>query len=281
MSKIHTELEEVKQRKVTFEGDEFKFTTGEKRTRCRKVFLVAKMSGKKTGKPGEEQIKRMKEKVNDLLRVEKGVDGVRPFARVAEVKNEGASGDPNESRWLLECVHTDEERVRIRKVMGTQLAAVCEVEGVKLGHHFTNEMNPNSVVMVIPEGLGEGPELSDRIKAGNPDIQLTPRWPEKVKNTKTKWRVEVRTTTEARRLVQQGIVKVGDKTCPVELFREGPRDAMSPKGVPKGPKYGTTTSAPQQRIGTFAAVAEASKNCEEGWREVPDRRKTPKIQGWG
>ena len=97
MSKIHTELEEVKQRKVTFESDEFKFTTGEKRTRCRKVFLVVKMLGKKIGKPVEEQIKRMKEKVNDLLRVEKGMDGARPFARVAEVKNEGAWGDPNES----------------------------------------------------------------------------------------------------------------------------------------------------------------------------------------
>ena len=65
MSKIHAELEEAKQRKITFEGDEFKFTTGEKRTRCRKVFLVVKMSGKKIGKPGEEQIKWMKEKVND------------------------------------------------------------------------------------------------------------------------------------------------------------------------------------------------------------------------
>ena len=135
------------------------------------------------------------------MRVEKGVDGVRPFARVAEVKSEGAWGDPNESRWLLEGVHIDEERVRIRKVMGTQLAAVCEVEGVKLGQHFTNEMNPNSVVIVIPEDSGEGPELSDRIKAGNLDIQLTLRWPEKVKNTKTKWRVQVRTTTEAHRLV--------------------------------------------------------------------------------
>ena len=68
MSRVHAELEEAKQRKVTFEGDEFKFTTGEKRTRCRKVFLVAKMSGKKTGKPGEEQIKRMKDKVNEIGR---------------------------------------------------------------------------------------------------------------------------------------------------------------------------------------------------------------------
>ena len=42
-----------------------------------------------------------------------------------------------------------------------------------------------------------------------------------------------------------------------------------------------TTTAPQQRIGTFAAVAGASGNCEEGWREVPDSRKTLKTEGWG
>ena len=92
--------------------------------------------------------------------------------------------------------------MRIRKVMGTQLAAICKVEGVKLGHHFTNKINVNSIVIVISEGSGKGPELSDRIKAGNPNIQLTPKWPEKVKNTKTKWRVEVRTMTEVCRLVQ-------------------------------------------------------------------------------
>ena len=38
MSRVHAELEDAKQRKLTFEGDEFKFMTGEKRTRCRKVF---------------------------------------------------------------------------------------------------------------------------------------------------------------------------------------------------------------------------------------------------
>ena len=69
--------------------------------------------------------------------------------------------------------------------------------------------------------------------------------------------------------------------CLMELFREGPGDTTSPKGILKGLKYGTTTSAPQQRIGTFVAVAEASRNCEEGWIEVSDRRKTPKTEGWG
>ena len=150
--------------------------------------------------------------------------------------------------------------------MGTQLAAVCEVEGVKLGHHFTNEMNPNSVVIIFPEGSGEGPELSEKVKAGNPDIQLTPRWPERVKNTKNKWRVEVRSTAEARKLVQQGQVNLEDKKCPVEHYREGTRDAHEAAptlDIPKGPKAGTPVRK------SFADMAaNAGYTQGDGWTTV-------------
>ena len=62
----------------------------------------------------------------------------------------------------------------------TQLEAICREEKVELGQTFVNEMGPNSVVVQVSEGAGEGGELLDKIIKENPGIQVTPRWPMKL-----------------------------------------------------------------------------------------------------
>ena len=179
------------------------------------VFVVSMHTGLDEGRKAKEQLDRMKNKLNEVLRVEKGCNEEAPFGFIEQVKNTGAWGDKNEGRWRVSGVHEDEPRPRITEVMRTQMEAVCTVEKVGVGLVFANEMNPNLVVVIVPREMGEGVELLEKMRMENEDIAVTPRWPLRLGETSRKWRVEVRMTAETRRLIEKKSIRIGGKDAEV------------------------------------------------------------------
>ena len=108
VAELNAKIKEAKERRVTYEGQTYKYSTGGKRTRTRMVFVVSTHMGLEEGRRAEEQLDRMKNKLNELLRVEKGCDGEAPFGFIEQVKNTGAWGDKSERRWRISGVHEEE-----------------------------------------------------------------------------------------------------------------------------------------------------------------------------
>ena len=113
----------------------------------------------------------------------------------------------------------------------------------------------------------------EKMRMENEDMAVTPRWPMRLGEKSRKWRVEVRTTAEARRLIEKKTIRIGGKDAEVVPWVEQPRaQTKGPEGAPRAPKAMITrTEAPMQGIGSFAAVAStgrAGHTQGEGWTTV-------------
>lgn len=211
--------EKVENRKMTYEGTYHKYTTGGNKSRLRKVFVVSKHTGMKEAKKGrEEQAEEMKGNMNRMLKTIKATDGKLLFRYIEEVRNGGTWGGPNEKRWLISGVPNHEERGRMR----TQLEAACGVAKIGLGQVFANELNPSQIVVEIPEGMGEGADLVEKITSENKGILIIPRWPLRLGQSR-KFRVEVRSAADARILIEKHTLKVEGQLCRVKGY-ENPEE---------------------------------------------------------
>ena len=89
VEEIGRKIKEVKGRKITYEYPGFKYSTEGDQRRTRMVGVVSTHQNIKEEKEGREQMERMKDKMNELLRTVEGRDGVTPFGFIENFAKSG------------------------------------------------------------------------------------------------------------------------------------------------------------------------------------------------